>query len=246
MILSGILLMLLVLLTGPLWVLLSGQLDLNTHWSTADRRSMGTAPSPETFFEASVRIYYARSFNWRGAFAVHSWIALKEKNGKSYQNFQVMGWRLFGNQSSVDVHRGDPDRYWYGEKAMLLGEITGEAAELAIPKIREASEQYPFAWIYKVWPGPNSNSYISYLIRSAGNIPFGLPPTAIGKDYTTDGAFFSKTPSLTGWQFSLYGLIGFILSKSEGLRFQLLGLEFGWNPFKGELYWPGVGIFNYQ
>ena len=245
MFLSGILLLLVVLLTGPLWVLISGQLDLKAHWRTANRQSMGTVPSPETFPEASIRIYYARSFNWRGAFAVHSWVALKEKNGNSYQIFQVMGWRLFGNQSSVDVHWGAPDRYWYGEKAMLLGEITGAAAEQAIPKIRQASEQYPFAWSYRVWPGPNSNTYISYLIRSAGNLPFGLPPTAIGKDYPVDGAFFSKTPSHTGYQFSFYAFFGFILSKSEGLRFQLLGLEFGWNPLKGEFYWPGVGVFNY-
>ena len=112
MIISGFLLLILVLLTGPLWVYLSGQLDLKTHWSSASRESTGTAPSPQRFQEASVRVYYARSFHWRGAFGVHSWLAIKEKNGSSYQIFQVIGWRLFGNHSSVDAHWGDPARYW--------------------------------------------------------------------------------------------------------------------------------------
>ena len=176
MIISGFLLLILVLLTGPLWVYLSGQLDLKTHWSSASRESTGTAPSPQRFPEASVRVYYARSFHWRGAFGVHSWLAIKEKNGSSYQIFQVIGWRLFGNHSSVDVHWGDPARYWYGEKPILLGEISGADAEKAIPKIRDAAENYPYAWNYRVWPGPNSNTFISHLIRSAENFPFGLPP----------------------------------------------------------------------
>ena len=217
MIISGFLLLILVLLTGPLWVYLSGQLDLKTHWSSASRESTGTAPSPQMFPEASVRVYYARSFHWRGAFGVHSWLAIKEKNGSSYQIFQVIGWRLFGNHSSVDVHWGDPARYWYGEKPILLGEISGADAEKAIPKIRDAAE----------------------------NFPFGLPPHAIGKDYPVDGSFFTKSSSNTGWQFSIYGLFGFILSSAEGLRFQILGLEFGWNPLRSEFYWPGVGILEY-
>ena len=245
MILSGILLLIMVLLSGPLWILISGQLDLKTHWSVASRESSGTAPSPDNFPEASVRVYYARSFNWRGAFGVHSWLALKEKNGKSFQIFQVIGWRLFSSQSSVDVHWGDPARYWYGEEPVLLGEITGVEAEQAIPLIREAAENYPFAWNYRVWPGPNSNTFISHLMRSAGNLPFGLPPNAIGKDYPMDGALFAPTPSNTGWQFSLYGIFGIILSSAEGIRLQLLGLEFGWNPLRGECYWPGIGILSY-
>ena len=150
MIISGFLLLILVLLTGPLWVYLSGQLDLKTHWSSASRESTGTAPSPQRFQEASVRVYYARSFHWRGAFGVHSWLAIKEKNGSSYQIFQVIGWRLFGNHSSVDVHWGDPARYWYGEKPILLGEISGADAEKAIPKIRDAAENYLYAWNYRV------------------------------------------------------------------------------------------------
>ena len=180
MIISGFLLLILVLLTGPLWVYLSGQLDLKTHWSSASRESTGTAPSPQRFPEASVRVYYARSFHWRGAFGVHSWLAIKEKNGSSYQIFQVIGWRLFGNHSSVDVHWGDPARYWYGEKPILLGEISGADAEKAIPKIRDAAENYPYAW----------NSCLAWTEQQH----FHLPPDPLR------GEFSLRPASPRNWQ----------------------------------------------
>ena len=133
-----------------------------------------------------------------------------------------------------------PTGFW--GNPFLLGEITGTEAEVAIQKIRKASEHYPYKSIYRVWPGPNSNTYISYLIRSAGNLHFGLPPTAIGKDYPMEGVFINKPSSGSGWQFSILGMIGIIISPIEGFRLNLLGLEFGLNPLNGELYWPGIGI----
>ncbi len=246
MLLAGTLFLILVLLTGPLWVYLSGQLDLKTHWSMAKRESTKTAPNPKEFKPALVRVYYARSFNWRGAFGAHTWMALKDEGAPDYQILQVMGWRLFGNQSTVDQHNGNPDRYWYGEKPMLVGEITGSQAGQAITRIREAATNYPYSGKYRIWPGPNSNTFVAYLMRSAGILSFALPPTAIGKDYPVKGEFLSRPPSGTGWQLSFLGLLGACLSTVEGLRFHLLGLEFGWNPLKSEFYWPGVGILSYR
>ena len=72
-------------------VYLSGQLDLKTHWSKAKLESTGDAPSPESFKPAIFRVYYARVFNWRGAFASHTWIAVKEKNGFTYQILCQLG-----------------------------------------------------------------------------------------------------------------------------------------------------------
>ena len=127
------------LLTGPLLVYIRGVLDLKTHWSKTNLKIVGDAPTPETFKAAVVWVYYARLYNWRGAFASHSWIALKEKNGSSFQIFQVIGWRLYKYQSTIDIHIGPPDRYWYGQKTFLAGELLGVKAERALKKIREAS-----------------------------------------------------------------------------------------------------------
>ena len=49
----------------------------STDWRFADRSSVGLAPLPSKTAEAVVQVYAARTYSWRGAFAVHSWIAVK-------------------------------------------------------------------------------------------------------------------------------------------------------------------------
>jgi len=66
-----------VLLLGPLGVLAFGDLDLDTHWSSASRASSGLAPAPRAEPEPMIQVYGARTYNWRGAFGIHTWIATK-------------------------------------------------------------------------------------------------------------------------------------------------------------------------
>lgn len=68
-----------------------------------------------------------------------------------------------------------------------------------------------------------------------------LPPTAIGKDYT-GVAILGPAPSGTGWQVSLFGLVGVTLAREEGLELQLLGVGIGLNPLDLELRLPGIGV----
>lgn len=65
--LIGALLLLLALLSGPLYVALSGQVELSANWRNADRTSAGLAPAPADHSEAVLQIYAARAFSWRGA-----------------------------------------------------------------------------------------------------------------------------------------------------------------------------------
>ncbi|MDP6084685.1 MAG: DUF3750 domain-containing protein, partial [Nitrospinota bacterium] len=84
--------------------------------------------------------------------------------------------------------------------------LRGESAEGAIPKIREIAKRYPHN--YKVWPGPNSNTFTAYVIRRVPELKAELPPTAIGKDFLVDGGFAAMSPSGAGFQLSLKGLLG--------------------------------------
>lgn len=68
-----------------------------------------------------------------------------------------------------------------------------------------------------------------------------LPPTAIGKDYLA-GALFASTPSGTGYQVSLYGLLGLSLGVAEGIELNLLGCTIGLDPGDLALKLPGVGM----
>jgi hypothetical protein len=68
-----------------------------------------------------------------------------------------------------------------------------------------------------------------------------LPPTAIGKDYLNNGSLFGRTPSGTGYQVSLLGLLGLSVGQKEGLEINLLGLTFGVDPLDLAVKLPGIG-----
>jgi len=199
----------------------------STDWRFADRSSVGLAPLPSKTAEAVVQVYAARTYSWRGAFAVHSWIAVKPENADKYTIYQVMGWYLRRGLPAVSVSNDVPDRRWYGAEPMLIGEVRGKEAQEAIPAIEKAVADYPYAKEYRAWPGPNSNTFISYIIRNVPQLKMTLPPLAIGKDWLVGNKLFAVSESKSGFQFSLYGLLGVILGWYEGLEFNVLGLSFG-------------------
>ncbi|MFR2533236.1 MAG: DUF3750 domain-containing protein, partial [Alphaproteobacteria bacterium] len=130
----------------------------STDWRFADRSSVGLAPLPEDEKGAVVQVYAARTYSWRGAFAVHSWVAVKPENAKTYTIYQVMGWYLRRGLPAVSVTQGIPDRRWYGSEPRLVGEVRGADAARAIPAIERAVQNYPYGRVYRAWPGPNSNT----------------------------------------------------------------------------------------
>jgi uncharacterized protein DUF3750 len=91
------------LTAGPLWTLASGRLTLNGDWRTASHRSVGLAPDPATHPEAIVQVYASRAFGWRGAFAVHTWLAAKPPGADRYTRYEVIGWYAGTGQSVVSV-----------------------------------------------------------------------------------------------------------------------------------------------
>ena len=68
-----------------------------------------------------------------------------------------------------------------------------------------------------------------------------LPPTAIGKDYLTNGSVIASSPSGTGYQFSLFGLVGILVGAEEGLEVNVLGLTFGIDPLDLAVKLPMIG-----
>lgn len=225
----------------PLYTVLSGQAPLGRDFRTADRSSIGLAPSAETTPEAVVQVYYARALNWRGIFGVHTWIATKAENAKEYLVHQVIGWRLYRGLPAVISAPGTPDGRWFGNEPTLVAELRGDQAAEAIPKILAAVKSYPYADEYRVWPGPNSNTFVAYIGRQVPELKLDLPPTAIGKDYPINGSLVDRTPSGTGYQFSLMGLFGVSLGREEGFELNLLGLNFGVDFYRPALKLPFIG-----
>jgi len=228
-------------LIGPLSVLLSGKINFDTDWQTADRSSAGIAPDPDRVTEAIVQVYAARAYNWRGIFAVHTWIATKPANASNYYVHQKVGWRKWQGLPVIVSEPDIPDKLWYGITPEVILDLRGPQAEKAIAGIFEAIKTYPYKHQYVMWPGPNSNTFTAYIYRKVPELDTDLPATAIGKDFLPDVYVFSSTPSNTGSQASLFGLVGISAALKEGIEFNILGLVFGIDPIDLAIKLPGIG-----
>ncbi len=228
-----------VLLTAA--ALLFIQLGCSTNWRTASRASSGIAPKPEERREALVHVYAARAINWRGWFAVHSWIAVKPKDAAAYTTYQLTGWRIRRGRDGRDIKQDIPDRLWFDSRPLLVDVLSGAEAESAIANIERAAADYPYPRRYRAWPGPNSNTFISHIIRRVPELQVELPPTAVGKDWLGGWRVFGRTESGTGLQLSLYGLLGISVGAAEGVEVNVLGLVFGVDFLRPALKLPLIG-----
>ena len=156
----------------------------NSNWQTASREPAGIAPKPSIETKAVIEIYAADAFSWRGWFAVHSWIAIKEKNSEEYTVYEVVGWRLRQGLPALNEYKTiSPDRYWYGAKPEKILSITGDKAAKLIPEIVEAVSRYPWANEYNVFPGPNSNTFPAWIGLQIPELELKMPFQAIGSGY---------------------------------------------------------------
>jgi Protein of unknown function (DUF3750) len=208
-------------------------------WRNASREPVGLAPDPRIVKEAVVQVYGARAVGAKGLFGVHTWVAVKPSEAPQWTVYEVIGWRLRWSDSAVVVRTRDPDGRWFGAEPELYAEKRGAGVDELIKRIDKAAREYPFAGEYTVWPGPNSNTFTSWIARAVPELELDLPATAIGKDYM-GGSVFGRAPSGSGFQLSLAGLLGVAASSVDGVEINLLGLNFGVSPNGVKL--PMVGI----
>ena len=152
-------------------------------WRTASRESAGIAPDPATTEDAVLQVYGADAWSWRGWFAIHTWIAAKPSGADEYTVYDVVGWRRHHNQPVVKIRKDVPDRYWYGEKPRILKEHRGKGVDELIEAVDRAARFYPWKNTYKVFPGPNSNTFTAWIAEQVPELNLDLPFTAIGKGY---------------------------------------------------------------
>lgn len=210
------------------------------HWRRASQETVGFAPDPLATPEAVVQVYAARAVRWRGYFGVHTWIAAKRTNATEYTVYEVLGWRLRRRGSSVVTRSRAPDARWFGNAPELLAELRGKQVDGIIDKIERSVDSYPYAGEYRVWPGPNSNTFTAFVLRDVPELRVDLPPTAIGKDFL-GSRLLAAAPSGTGAQLSVLGLAGVLAGLEEGVELNLLGLTFGFDPIDMTFKMPMAG-----
>jgi hypothetical protein len=193
-------------------------------WRDADWSSTHMLPEAASDSPARVMVFAARPGGWKGVVAVHTWVVVKPANATEYTRYDVMG---FGPPVRINMHA--PDAFWFSDRPQLVADIRGARAASAIPKIEAAVKAYPYAAYgsYRVWPGPNSNTFTATLLRAAPELEAAMPSEAVGRDWRADGAIFGLTPSHTGVELTLYGVLGAKLGWVEGVEVDVLGLVAG-------------------
>lgn len=229
--------LLLMCVSAAFLVPLSVQAQLD--WRTAPRHASGVALDPIQHRDtAIVTVLAARTFGWRGHFAIHPWVLLKPKGQDQYTRHEVVGW---GGAPVVRENYALPDGLWFGAQPFVLVHHQGQSAEALIPKIQAAIQSYPYADEYRSYPGPNSNTFLAHIGREVPDLGLDLPPTAIGKDYRPLWQPIGLAPSGSGVQVSLFGLFGLTLGLEEGFELNVLGLGLGIDFNQFALRLPFVG-----
>ncbi|HZB62741.1 MAG TPA: DUF3750 domain-containing protein [Microvirga sp.] len=222
--------------THALWWALRD--DVAPSWRAADWSSAQLLPEPTRAPQAIVAIYAARVGRWRGIFAHHTWVVVKEAGAQQYTRFDKVGWG-----SPVRTNGWAPDGRWFGNAPHPVVVIEGAEAQRLIPQIQQAVAAYPYRTFgaYNAWPGPNSNTFVAHVMRSVPGLYAALPPTALGKDWQPLRELVGLTPSRTGVQISLGGYAGLVLGWVEGFEVDFLGLVAGLDFRRPAIKLPGWG-----
>lgn len=167
-----------------------------------------------------------------GGIARHPWVSLRPAGTRAWERWEVMCCPNGSEMSTVKRTSIGPlsDRGGTGGDVRFHALHRGERATEIIACVREKAPTYPYRDEYQGWPGPNSNTFVDWIVRACG-IGSELPSPSIGRDYRgTIGA--SWTAGGTGFQVDAY-IIGFKLGFTEGVEVHLLGMAFGvdlWPP----------------
>ncbi len=206
-------------------------------WHDADWSSAGLLPKASDDQTARVIVFTGKAGAWKGIFAVHSWIVLKPANAQHWTRYDVVGW---GNP--VRVNNWPADGRWYGNRPVAIADISGPHAARLIPRIEAAVAAYRFnrAGDYRVWPGPNSNSFTAAILRAVPELGVALPPNAVGRDFR-DRLYAGRTDSGTGVELNLAGFAAVKLGWAEGIELDLFGLVAGLDLRHPGVKLPGFG-----
>jgi hypothetical protein len=211
--------------------------DRRGNFRDADWSSIGMLPPASAEQDARFLVFTARTGRWRGIFSLHSWVVFKPQNATSWSRYDVVGWGQPVRENNLE-----PDARWFGDTPRVLIDVRGTEASVLIPKIQAAIAAYTYnnTGDYRLWPGPNSNTFIATLLRAVPEIATTLPSNAVGKDFRPY-PYAGLSDSGTGIEASLWGVLGVKFGWVEGVEFNLLGLVAGLDVRHPAVKLPGFG-----
>jgi hypothetical protein len=212
--------------------------DRPRSWHQADWSSIGSLPAGAAHPDARVLVLSGRAGGWKGVASLHSWVVFKRANAPAWTRYDVVGWG-----SPLRLNGWAADGRWYGSAPLVVADIRGTQAATLIPRIEAAIKDYQFRnhGDYRMWPGPNSNTFVAAVLRAVPELGAMLPPNAVGRDFRPE-FYVGRTDSGTGVELSAWGLAGVKLGWVEGVEFNLLGLVAGLDLRQPALKLPGFGL----
>ena len=208
------------------------------NWKVASWASSGLLPEATASKPATVIILASRTGRWKSIFAEHMSIVLKPEGATNWTRYDVVGW---GMPVRKDAYVADA--LWYGNAPRVIYRLQGDKAASLIPDIEEQIAAYPYSnkGSYTVWPGPNSNTFVSWVVRHTSGFDAELPPVAVGKDWLGPGFQTAPAPSKSGYSLAWGGLLGVTLALEEGVELHLLGETIGLDPNDLAIKLPALG-----
>ncbi|MCD2180853.1 DUF3750 domain-containing protein [Rhizobium sp. GN54] len=213
-------------------------LDRPGSWREANWSSAGILPHPGDEPRATIHVFSAATGGMKGAFASHAWIVTKKEGAEHYDRYDKVGWG-----SPIRKNGYPADAYWYSNRPRAVVSLAGEEAARLIAKVEAAIASYPYAQAggYRMWPGPNSNTFVAHVLRNVPELGAVLPPDAVGRDFLPFGTFVDIAPDGRDVHASLFGLIGFSAGLRSGLEIHLAGLVAGIDIMRPGVKIPALG-----
>jgi len=211
--------------------------DRPTSFRNADWSSVGMLPPADADRDARLLIFTGRTGRWKGIFAVHSWVVFKPGDATTWSRYDVVGWG-----EPMRTNGWAPDGRWFSDTPRVLVDVRGPAATVLIPKVKAAIAAYSYNHFgdYRIWPGPNSNTFTATVLRAVPELETTLPSNAVGKDFRAY-PYLGLTDSGTGIEASLWGLLGVKFAWIEGVELNILGLVAGLDLRHPAVKLPGFG-----
>ncbi|MEQ8402916.1 MAG: DUF3750 domain-containing protein [Roseitalea porphyridii] len=212
--------------------------DRPASWREADWSASGVLPDPAASPDAAIYVMAARTGGLKGAVSVHSWLVVKPAGARRYDRYDKVGW---GRPVRVNAYAADAR--WYSNAPFVVKAVHGAEAAALLPAVEAAIAAYPHdgRGDYRIWPGPNSNSFVAHVLRAVPALDAVLPPHAVGRDYLGDGPRVHVDADGRDVHFSLHGLAGLSAGIRSGLEVHLLGQALGIDVTRPALKLPGIG-----
>jgi hypothetical protein len=126
-----------------------------------------------------------------GAIAVHYWFVIAQ--GENTERWEIWQSPQVGKKSWGHLHLNlmKHDQGVGNGHSWLKQQWQDIQAEKLAQIIRETPNQYPYNYCYRYYPGPNSNTYVQWILNQA-EIDYQLSLRGWGKNYLKHWQFLEK------------------------------------------------------